>query len=151
MMKSLYGTQRYERVMWWYNLEWNITLNWVYTASNFLNNQFSDWNSAWLTNVIDCEIPEDAYISEIVPWIKKLTRFIRCEYNEEFVDKVEFQRSLENVWRRFDIDILTVDEAKQWIRDNTNLVEESDWKFIISNETEFNWEIIPARYLEIIL
>ena len=142
---KLYWTYRPERIG---NVNlWDISLNWTYTPSFYLNNQFRDWNEAWLTNVIDLQIPEERYTAEISSWIPKLTRFISCEYDETKVDPIELARSLENVWARFDIDILTIEEARQWIRDNTNLQEVETWKFIINEETEFDWEIIPAQYL----
>ena len=149
-MQRLYWTYRPERITNPYDIWNNISLNWVYTPGFFLNNQFWDWNKAWLTNVIDNIIPEDKYIWEIAPWIPKLTRFIMCEYDETKVDSVELARSLKNIWARFDIDILDKDTITQWIRDNTNLQEVSLWKFLISSEaTWINWEIIEAKYLTI--
>ena len=147
-MKKLYWTQRYERIGS-VNL-WDKSLNWTYTASFYLNGQFADWNKAGLTNVIDQQISEDNYTAEIYPWIKKLTRFVECEYNEEFVDPTELTRSLENVGRRFDIAIFeTKEEAIAWIKENTNLVEEETGKFLIAEANEDLWEIIPAKYLNI--
>ena len=144
---KLYWTYRPERITSPYDLWNNISLNWTYTASFYLNNQFADWNKAWLTNVIDNIIPEDKYIWEIAPWIPKLTRFIMCEYNEKYVVADELARSLKNVWSRFDIDILTSEEIIVWIKANTSLQEVSPWKFIISEQSEIMWEIIPAQYL----
>lgn len=149
-MKRLRGTQRYERI-WSVNL-WNSnSLNWIYTASFYLNWQFADWNQAGLTNVIDMQIPEERYTSEIYPWIKKLTRFVACEYNELYVDPVELQRSIENVGRRFDIDIFeTPAECIVWIKDNTDLAEETPWNFVLSEEMIWlNNEIYPKQYLVI--
>lgn len=147
---KLYWTCRYERITQPYNLEWWISLNWTYTPWFYLNNQFADWNKAWLTNVIDNVIPEENYIWEIAPWIPKLTRFIMCEYNEVYVDSTELARSLKNVWSRFDIDILTSEEMIVWIKANTSLQEVSPWKFLISSETTWiNWEIIEAIFLTI--
>ena len=146
---KLYWTYRPERITSPYNLEWGVSLNGTYTASFYLNNQFADWNKAWLTNVIDNIIPEDKYIWEVIPWVPKLTRFIECEYNEKYVVADELARSLENVWARFDIDILPVEEMITRIKANTSLQEVSPWKFIISEQTELMWEITPAQYLEI--
>lgn len=148
-MKALYWTCRYERITELYNLDWWMSLNWVYTPWFYLNNQFWDWNKAWLTNVIDNLIPEENYILEIIPWIPKLTRFVLCEYNEKYVVPDELTRSLENVWARFNLDILTWQEAIAWLKANTSLSEITQWKFLISPETEMMWEIIPARYLTI--
>ena len=109
----------------------------------FLNNQFADWNKAWLTNVIDNIISEDKYIWEVAPWIPKLTRFIMCEYDENYVVADELARSLKNVWSRFDIDILTSEEIITWLKENTSLPEVSQWKFLIYPEaTWINWEIL---------
>lgn len=148
---KLYWTCRYERIgtvdLWNKN-----SLNWVYTPSFYLNNQFADWNTTWLTNVIDQEIPEDRYVLEIAPWVPKLTRFISCEYNETYVDPIELKRSLENVWARFNVDIFeTIDEAIARIKENTNLTEIEPWKFLIESEKEgmIPGEIIPAKYLTI--
>lgn len=149
-MKTLYWTQRYERIISPYNLEANTSLNGVYTASAFLNNQFADWNKAWLTNVIDNIIPEDKYIWEIAPWIPKLTRFIMCEYDENYVVPEELSRSLKNVWSRFDIDMFTdIETARQWIRANTNLQEVEPGKFLIREATNEFWVEVPATYLVI--
>ena len=145
---KLYWTYRPERITSPYNLEWGVSLNGTYTASFYLNNQFADWNKAWLTNVIDNIIPEDKYIWEIAPWVPKLTRFIMCEYDENYVVADELARSLKNVWSRFDIDILTSDEMIVWIKANTSLQEVNPWKFLIYPETTWiNWEIIEAEYL----
>ena len=147
-MKTIYWTERYERI---WNVElWVISQNWIYTASFYLNWQFQDWYNAWLTNIIDQEIPEENYTWFIVPWIPKLTRFCKCEYNENYVNAIELQRSLENVWARFNIDIFeTIEEARQWVRDNTSLVEESEWVFIISEEWEFMGQVVPRKTLVI--
>lgn len=147
-MKYIYWTYRPEQLTSPYNLDW-VTLNWWYTPAMFLNNQFWDWNKAGLTNLIDNIIPEDRYTWEVVPWIKKLTRFLMFEYNETYVDPIELQRSAENVWRRFDIAMQDIETIRQWIRDNTNLEELDPWKFLINPEMPWliDWEIIPAQYL----
>ena len=110
---------------------------------------FWDWHSAWLTNIKDQLIPEENYTSEIVPWVKKLTRFLVCEYDEKYVDPVELSRSMENVWREFDIDVMTSDESYDWIKANTNLKEVEPKKFLIREEWKFMEEIIPALYLDL--
>ena len=149
-MKKIYWTCRYERLTQPYDLWGWTTKFWTYMPAEYLNNQFADWNKAWLTNVIDNIIPEDKYIWEIAPWIPKLTRFIMCEYDENYVVPEELSRSLENVWARFDIDILTVDEMIAWIKANTSLQEVSHWKFLIYPETTWlNWEIIEDKFLTI--
>lgn len=146
-MTKIYWTYRPEQLTSPYDLQW-VTLNWGYTPAMFLNNQFWDWNKAGLTNLIDNVIPEDRYTAEIVPWIKKLTRFLMFEYNETYVDPLELQRSAENVGRRFDIAFQDIPTTIQWIKYNTDLIETTPWTFLISKETIWiNWEIIPAKYL----
>lgn len=150
-MKSIYWTYRPERISAPYNLDWWVSLNWTYTASFFLNNQFWDWYTAWLTNIKDQIIPEDKYIWLVAPWVPKLTRFIMCEYNEQYVDSIELARSIENTWARFNIDMISdIEVMRQRIRDNTSLKEINPWKFEVSPESVgINWEIIPAVYITI--
>jgi len=148
-MKTIFGTYRREQIGSPYNLDWNLTLNGSYDASFFLNSQFGEWNKAGLTNIIDWSqlIPENRYTWEIAPWIKKLTRFLICEYNEEYVDPVELSRSITNVWARFNIEMLDVESSKKWIRDNTDLIEESDWEFVIEEARTIMDIEYPKQYL----
>ena len=149
-MKKIYWTYRPEQLSSPYNLGGWVSMNGWYTPAMFLNNQFWDWNKAGLTNLVDNYIPENRYTAEIVPWIKKLTRFCFFEYNENYVDPIELQRSSENIGRRFDIAIQDIPTTIQWIKDNTDLVETTPGAFLVSNETIWiNWEIIPAKYLTI--
>ena len=148
-MKTIYWTYRAERIEQPVYLPDGRSLNGWYIPSMYLPNQFADWTNAWLTKIIDNIIPEENYTWEIIPWIPKLTRFILAEYNEAYVDWAELSRSITNVWARFNIDMFTdIEIARQWIRDNTNLVEEAIGKFLISEETTWmNEEVIPAKYL----
>lgn len=149
-MKTIYWTYRSEVIdsinLW----NWN-SLNWVYTPSFYLSWMFKDYEQAGLTKIIDNEINEENYILEIVPWIKKLTRLIKCEYNENYINVVDLDKSLKNVWARFNIDTFsTIEDCKTWIRNNTNLVEKTPWVFILSKQSEWmNWDIIPEKLLEI--
>lgn len=152
-MKQLYGTYRPERITspYNYNDSNGTSLNGVYHASMFLNNQFADWNAAWLTNVVDWDqlIPEEKYTSEIAPGVKKLTRALVFEYNEQYVNPEELARSAENVWKRFDVDIMDIDTFYEWIKTNTNLEEVEPKKFLITPEGEFMNKKIPAKYLDL--
>ena len=150
-MKNIYWTYRSERIEQpVYLPDWR-SLNGWYTPSMYLPNQFADWFQAWLTNIKDNPIDEAKYTSELVPWIKKLTRLIIGEYNETYVDPIEFSRSITNVWARFNISMFnTLEETIIWIKANTNLVEKTHWVFILSEETTWmNWEIIPEQLLTI--
>lgn len=147
----LFWTYR-PRVIWWsYNLENNLSLNWTYTPSFFLDWQFADYKAAWLTKILDTEIPEDRYTWEIAPWFRKLTRFIMAYYNEDYIIKEDFEKSVSSVGSDFKIEIFwTIEEAKIWIRNNTDLQEVSEWKFLIYPETTWiNWEVIEAKFLTI--
>ena len=144
-MKTLYWTYRPERIGT-VDLN-NLSLNGTYTPSFYLNSQFWDWHSAWLTNIVDNTIPEEAYTWEIAPWIPKLTRFMLAEYNETYVDEVELARSITNVWARFNIDMVDVETARQWIRENTSLQEIETGKFLISEASEMMGEVVEAKYL----
>ena len=145
-MKKLYWFYRRERIISPYNLD-NTTLNWSYTMSFFLANQYADYVLAWLISIKDMEIQEDRYTKEIAPWIKDLREFVIYEYNEDYVDLELMNKIISKIWNRFDLELLTIEEAKIFIRKNTNLEEIEEWKFLISKETEMMWEIIPAKYL----
>ena len=44
-----------------------VSINGWYTPSGKISNQFSDYEQAGLTKILDMEIPESSYNSEIVP------------------------------------------------------------------------------------
>lgn len=149
-MKKIYWTYRPVQYRQPVDINGNTTLNGWYTPSGKLSFQFYDWTQAGLTVIKDSLIPEDKYTGEIVPWVKKLTRFIVGEYNETYVDPVEFGRSMENTGAEFNIDIFDTPElAKEWVRANTSLVEESEGKFLISPAGEFMGVKNDAVYLTI--
>ena len=151
-MKALYWTYRPERITSPYNYgdSNGTSLNGVYHASMFLNAQFWDWNVAGFTNVVDGDqfIPDSHYTSEIAPGVRKLTRALKFEY-EQYIDPQELARSAENVGRRFDVDMMEVDEFYEWIKANTDLEEVSPRKFLISPESEYMGEKIEAKYLDL--
>ena len=120
-----------------------------YNPSYFLDKMYEDYLNAWLTKLKDTEIPENRYTAELAPWIKKQTKFAVWEYDENYIDKQWFIDNIMNVWSEFGIDVFdTIEEAKQWIRDNTDLVEESDGVFILQEAwTDIDWEIVEAKYL----
>ncbi len=151
-MKRVFGTYRPERISNPYSLGNGISLNGGYEPSAFLSNQFSDYEAAGLTKIIDGSraMPEERYTAEIAPGIPKLTRFIIGEYNEEFVDGAEFAKSVQAVGARFQIEMFaTAQDAVSWLKANTDLVEEEPGKFLLYPETEYMGEIVPAKYLVI--
>jgi hypothetical protein len=129
----------------------SLALNGVYHPSYFLNGMFAEYTALGLTKIIDGDlaIPESRYTAEIFPWVKKLSRFIIGEYNENYVDRDSFIASIRSVGQEFQIHVLTDDEARAWISENTDLVEDENG-FKISDEVEDPiLGIIPARYLKI--
>lgn len=119
-----------------------------YTLSYFLNQQYADYVSAWITSIKDLEIPDENYTKEVVPGIKNLRRFAILEANG--IDVEEFKNNVIKIWATFDINTFTtIEEARQWIRDNTDLQEIEDGEFLISEATEWIEWNIEAKYLEI--
>lgn len=144
------------RIYWFYRPDyiWNFdfqnwtSLNWKYTLSFWLNWQYGDFVKAWAISIKDMEIPENRYTKKIVPWIKDLREFIIYEYNENYIDESLMNKIIWKIWQRFDLELLSIEEAKSFIRKNTNLEEVEEWKFLIQEETIWiNWENIEARYL----
>jgi len=149
-IKKIYGTYRYK----WTN-------TWVrYTPSYFLDKQYEDYLKAWLTKLLDTEIPENRYTAEIVAGIKKMTRFAIGEYEDTVVDPVAFADNISKVWAEFCIQMFnTPAEAVAWLEANTDLTvinknKDADW-VVISAEFEINpertdektGETIPAKTL----
>lgn len=105
---------------------------------------FQDYKEAWLTSINDFLITEDRYVWELVPWVKKKNRLMKADYNDIYVSEEEFKNSLISTWSEFHISLFNNnEEVKQWIRDNTDLIEESDGKFVVNEATEE----YPINYL----
>ena len=105
----------------------------LYTPSYFFDVMFADYKQAGLTYVNDIIIDESRYTGELVPWVLKKNRLLIWFYNEDYVDESSFRSSLLTTWSEFHISLFdTAEEVKQRVRDNTDLLEESDGKFIIS-------------------
>lgn len=142
---KLYWFYRKERI--WTKDFWEFNLNGWYSISFYAENQYQDWIQAWLISIKDLEIPEDRYTKELIPWIKDLREFIYMEYNTEYVD-LELAKTI--IWKigaRFDLELLDVEWAKKFIRNNTNLQEVEEWKFLISEAYEWIEWNIEAKYL----
>lgn len=92
---------------------------------------FNDFNNSELLNKIMWE------------------RFWYVDFDETIIPEIDVKTELiENK----DIRIYIKDSVKmlEWIRSNTNLQEVEPSKFLVSEDYNFSWEIIPAKYLEII-
>ena len=122
---------------------------WWYTPSYLANQQFEDYE--WIITLKDSEIPEARYTKVNANWKNNLTRFMSYEL-AEWVDVEEFKKSVNLIASQNCITLFdTVEEAKQDVRNRTDLEEVEEWKFLISeeHEDEMEWWMVPARYLEI--
>lgn len=147
----LFWTYRPERISSPYSLDGNVSMNWTYTCGFFLSNQFGDWTAAGLTSIKDSLLSEEQYIAELVPGVKKLTRLVVCEYDENYVDSVELSRSLTNVGARFNIEIFQSPiTTKEWIRANTNLVERSEGVFVVREASNVMGTEIEEELLTVV-
>lgn len=147
MIKKIYWFYRPDYI-WNFSLENNNSLNGKYTLSFWLSWQYADYLKAWLIAIKDLEIPSDRYIKELIPWVKDLREFVVYEYNSDYVDESLMLRIIWKIWQRFDLEILDVEQAKTFIRKQTNLEEIEEWKFKLSDEIIWiDWENIPIKYL----
>jgi len=132
-MKKIYATYRKKPLNQW---------AWLYTPSYFFDEMFADYKAAGLTRIDDYSVSDERYTGELVPWVKKLTRLLIGYYNDKYVSEDWFKSSILTTGSEFHISLLnTTEEAKQWVRDNTDLIEESDGKFILVESSELNPEI----------
>lgn len=117
-----------------------------YTLSYFLDQQYSDYVKAWITKIDDIIISDNRYTKEIVPWIKSERRFAILEAN--WIDLNEFKNNVMKIANNFDInDLWDIEEAKAFIREYTNLEEVEEWKFLIQEASEIDWEVSEDKYL----
>lgn len=132
-MKNIYGLYRH-----FYTERGN-----RYPPSFYLGKQFQDLAMAWFISLDDNSILENNYTKEVSPWIKSMRRFIKCSYNQTKLSDIEFKSIVDNVSSMNDIVLFdTVELARQWVRDNTDLVETSTpWKFITVPKTEASEEM----------
>ena len=149
---KLYATYRKKTYEAPVNVNGRIILNGSYTPSFVMSGgTFADYTEAGLTKILDMEIPEERYVAETAPGIKKLTRFLVCEHADS-VDAVELASSLERVGGEFGIKLLTPDEAIAWLRTNTDLQEDEGktGEFLINDaHVDMMGNEIPAKYLVI--
>ena len=159
MFKKIYWNYRKQRIGS-FNL-WEQSLNWEYDLQFFNSGMFEDFKNANIVKLTQ-PISEDKYNwviplinnQEQVIWtIPKLTRFCVLEYSDIYTTEEYLKASIEKSWAINNVTTFTtIEEAKQWVRDNTTLTEtETPWTFIISDETTnpLTWEIIPQELLVI--
>ena len=148
-----------KKIFWTYRPSFYNKGEGEYLPSYRLDQQYADYKAAGITNTLDNYIPENRYISEIVPWIKKKTRFIIGEYEDTVVNVNDYIANVQNVWSEFQIEMFaTPADAIAWIKANTDLLllnETLDTNWVsISAEWEINpastdvdWITIPAKTL----
>ena len=146
-MKKIYWFYRRERIS--NKSFWDVNLNWWYTISFYVNEQYSDWINAWLISIKDCEIPSERYIKELIPWVKDLREFVYMEYNDAIINEELAKIVINKIWARFDLEILTLEWAKKFLREHTNLKEIEEWKFELNERYELLWEAVEAKYITI--
>lgn len=132
---------------YFYTERWN-----RYSPTYYLGKQFQDMAQAQIIGLNDNEIPEDRYTGEVAPWIITMRRFISCSYDDTKLSEEDFAWIVSNVSSMNDIVLFdTVEEAREWIINNTNLEEVEEGKFLIYPERvdEITEETLPAEYLEI--
>jgi hypothetical protein len=145
-MKKVYWTFRRIPKDWQAGLYW---------PAETLNKQYWDYYNAWLTSIEDCPVEENNYIWELIPWVKRLSRLIIWEYNEEYIDVEEFKNNIKNVWAEYQIRMFdNIEEVNKWIREHTNLEEVEHWKYEVwsyeENITEpREREIKEIEYIEL--
>lgn len=123
-MKKIYATYRRRILNDW---------AWWYSPSYFFNKMFEDYLNSWLSKISDSFINDINYTWELVPWVPKLTRFLIGEYDERYIKEAEFKQSLLNTWFEFSIYLFdTAEQAKERLKENTDLIEVENGKFEIS-------------------
>lgn len=131
------------RIYWIYKqrfiVDWEFTqdssLNWLYDLSFFLD--YPEYKLETL---------------KVEDWILTNTekRFFVAEYDENIITQDVINFYMLSIPKEFQIEMFTtIEEAREWVRKNTSLLEENPGKFKISDEIDMMWEIIPAHYLEI--
>lgn len=146
-MKKIYWFYRRERLISPKDL-WKITQNWAYTMSFYANNQYADYIEAWIVSIKDNEIPLNRYTKEVVPWVKDLREFAYMEYDETILDDITINNIITKIGSRFDLELLTTEEAITFIKWHTDLIEEAPWKFLITEAyIDEDWTEIPNEYL----
>ena len=120
-----------------------------YSPTYYLGKQFEDMAKAQIIALEDNQIPEDRYIGEVAPWIKTMRRFITWTFDETKITAIDFNAIFSNVSSMNDIVMFpTAADAIVWIKKNTDLVEETPWKFLISPAwTDITWKQTVAKYL----
>ncbi len=138
-----------ENIYFTYRRIWDNQTN-RYDVSYYNDLQYSDFKESWLTEMIDWDrfISEDRITKETYPGIKSLRRAWVLKF-DPLINRLELETSLVSVASSFSVEILTAEQMATWIREYTNLVEETPNNFVLSEETTFNEQVIPKQILTI--
>lgn len=138
-MKYLYGTYRNTYFNHWEG---------GYEPSVVQGQQFDDFEG--MTHIYDTEIPEERYTYYNANGKKNKTKFLRYSYIDG-VNKDELKENIRQVSAQCNITMFeSVEDAKAWIRKRTDLVEESEWVFVIQEAREWIEGEIEKQVLEIV-
>lgn len=162
MWKYLYATSRDVRITQDQVNLGNVSLNGGYTTQFFNEGQFADFLEAGIVT-LDMPVPNESYTGKIPKigrdeqptgeFVPKLTRFVRLEYSDAFTNAEDLTASIEKTGSITGVQVFaTAEEAKVWIRANTNLQEDEGktGTFLISEaHTGMMGEKVPAKYLVI--
>lgn len=106
-----------------------------YTPSQIIGQQFSDYEG--LIEVKDNEINEVNYTYKNANWLANKTRFLSYGY-VTWIDYDWLIANIKDIASFNNIVIFnSVEEARQWVRDRTDLEEVEEGKFLIQKAGEF--------------
>ena len=136
-----------KKMYWLYRLKLSTTRQ-RQSPSFVLGAELSDYIQAWLLTIDDVSIDERRYTKEVAPWVKNKARFMVVEYNDQVVSPSHIAMMQNKLVNDFYAEFFdTPEEAKTRLRNNTDLVEESDWLFVTQDEENTGAETIKKRTL----
>ena len=158
--KHLYATSRDVRITQDQVNLGNVSMNGGYSTQFWNNGQFADFLEAGIVT-LDMPIGNEAYTGKIPKigrdeqptgeFVPKLTRFVRLEYSDLFTNADDLTASIEKTGGITGVQVFaTPEEARIWVRSNTNLVEDEGktGTFLISEAGKgITGEDVPAKYL----
>ena len=113
----------------------------VYDISYFLDKELQDYRNAGIMSVTDSEISDKRFTAELTPGNKSLTRFFVGDYNEAHVPAEQLQLIKDKLRIEFyALFFDTAEEARQRLRDNTDLEETETGTFKIQDAEPENYQ-----------
>jgi len=140
-MKTLTNKLYYNFRPWYFNKG-----AWKYTVEYILGQQFSDYK--WLIEIEDTILSADKYTKINANWMKNLTEFLIYSY-VDWVNEEDLQANINAISSYTNLIAMTVEEARDFIRNRTSLEEtDTEWTFILREEyTDEMWEFHETEYL----